>query len=107
MALAAVVVAAIDDYARWEACLLQRCRRLGYVGRGIVRPRVAAAKHDVAIRIARGPYDGHSAGPVDAQETVWSRRRDERVHGAPEPAVRSVLVAHRHREAARHLAVRL
>jgi len=44
---------------------------------------VAAAKHDVAIRIARGPYDGHSAGPVDAQETVWSRRRDERVHAPP------------------------
>ena len=105
--LAAVGVAAIDHQHRRQLHRRQPPRRLGDARRIVVRPQPPAAQHEVARRVARRLDDARQPLLVDAQETVRMPRGAHGVDGRLAIAVRAVLEAHRHRQAAGHLAVRL
>src|SRR5690606_843669 len=105
--LAGVVVAAVDEHARLHAGARQRARRRFYVGAPVVRAAAASAQHEVRVRVARGADHADAPVAVDAQETVRLRRRDHRVDGDGEAAVRAVLEPDGHGEPARHFAVGL
>src|SRR5580692_8356967 len=107
MALAAVVVAAIDEHPRIDPRRVERGGRRCHVACVVVGTVLASAQDDVPVRIARRTYDRDATAAVDAYKTMGPRRGNERVDGDIEASVRPVLVADGHREAAGHLAVRL
>ena len=73
----------------------------------VVRPALAAAQHDVAVGVAARADDRHRAVVVDADEMVRMAGGDHGVERDAQAAVGAVLEADRHRQAARHLAMRL
>src|SRR5947199_115311 len=73
----------------------------------IVAGRPPAAQDDVPVGVALGVDHGGDAILVDAEEGVRMARRLQRVDGDLLVAVGRVLEADRHREPARHLAMRL
>ena len=91
-------MAAIHHQPGTEAGLAELGRRCLNSLKVIVAAAVSAPQNQMAIRISGGTYDRGMAIAVDAEEVV---RLGGRLHGIDRnagAAIRSVLVADRHRE---------
>ena len=105
--LVRVGVAAIDEHLARQPGALEAIVDGVHVVSGVVRPVGAAAQHHVAVRVPVRQHRARAAVAVDAQKRVRLTRGQHGVDGDLDVALGAVLEADRHREPARHLAVRL
>ena len=99
-------MAAVDDDGGGQ--IRRRKLRAGFEEnlRGVIRPAATATEHQHSPGIARGRYHAGAAVVVDAEEAMGCTGRLHGIDGGLERTVGGVLEAHRHRQAAGHLAVR-
>ena len=100
-------MAAVDHEARLQARCAQPPFGFRRVARFVVAALAPATQHNVRVRVARGGDDRRATVLINAEKTVRRARRQQGVERRLDTAVRAVLEADRHRQAAGHFAVRL